>query len=45
MIKIIVFIAFINAFMLLISVEIISEVKDFKKSFMMNLKYYVAIIK
>ena len=44
-IKIIVFIAFINAFMLLIFIKIINEVKNFKKSFAINLKYYVTIIK
>ena len=45
MARIIVFIAFVNAFMLLVSVEITDEVKDFEKSFMINLKCCVAVIK
>ena len=45
MIKIIIFIVFINVFMLLISVEIINEIKDFKKSLMINLKCCVTVIK
>ena len=45
MIKIIVFIAFINVFMLLIFIKIINEIKNFKKKFIINLKYYVIIIK
>ena len=45
MTKIIVFIAFINAFMLLIFVKIIDEVKDFEKSFTMNSKCCVAVTK
>ena len=45
MIKIIVFIAFINVFMLLISVEIINEIKNFEKSFIINLKHCITIIK
>ena len=43
--RIIVSIVFINVFMLLISIKIINEIKDFKKSFMMNLKYYIVVIK
>ena len=45
MIKIIIFIAFINIFMLLIFIKIINEIKNFKKSFAMNLKYYITVIK
>ena len=45
MTRIIIFIAFISAFMLLIFIEITDEIKDFKKSFTINLKYYVTIIK
>ena len=45
MIKIIVFITFINVFMSLIFIKIINEIKSFQKSFIMNLKYYIIIIK
>ena len=45
MIKIIIFIAFINVFMLLIFVKIINEIKNFKKSLIMNLKCYITVIK
>ena len=45
MIKIIIFIAFINVFILLIFIKIINEIKDFKKNFIINLKYYIIIIK
>ena len=45
MTKIIVFIVFISVFMLLISVEIINEIKDFKKNFVINLKHCVTVIK
>ena len=45
MIKIIIFIAFINAFMLLIFIKIINEIKNLKKSFIINLKHYIIIIK
>ena len=44
-IKIIIFIAFINVFMLLIFIKIINEVKDFKKSLTMSLKHCVTVIK
>ena len=43
--KIIIFIIFINVFMLLIFIKIINEIKNFKKSFIMSLKHYIAIIK
>ena len=45
MIKIIVFITFVNVFMLLIFIKIINEIKNFKKNFVINLKCYVTIIK
>ena len=45
MIKIIIFIIFINVFMSLIFIEIINEIKDFKKSFVINLKYCITVIK
>ena len=45
MIKIIIFIAFINAFMLLVFIEIINEIKNFKKSLMIDLKHCITIIK
>ena len=45
MIKIIIFIAFINAFILLIFIKIINEIKNFNTSFTMNLKYYITVIK
>ena len=45
MIKIIIFIIFINVFMLLIFIKIINEIKNFKKSFTMNLKCYITVIK
>ena len=45
MIKIIIFIIFINVFMLLISVKITNEIKDFEKSLMINLKCCVTVIK
>ena len=45
MIKIIIFIAFINVFMLLIFIKIIDKVKNFKQSFTINLKHCVIIIK
>ena len=45
MIKIIIFIVFINIFMSLIFIKIINEVKNFKKSFVINLKYYIVVIK
>ena len=44
-IKIIVFIVFINVFMSLISIKIINEIKNFEKSFTINLKHCVIIIK
>ena len=45
MIKTIIFIAFINVFMLLIFIKIINEIKNFKKSFIINLKCYIIITK
>ena len=43
--KIIIFIAFINVFMLLIFIKIINKIKNFKKSFTINLKHYITVIK
>ena len=45
MTRIIIFIAFINVFMLLIFIKIINEIKNFKKNFIMSLKCCVIIIK
>ena len=45
MTRIIVFIAFINVFILLIFIKIISEIKNFKKSLIMSLKHCVTVIK
>ena len=45
MIKIIIFINFINVFMLLISIKIIDKIKNFKKKFTINLKYCISVIK
>ena len=45
MTKIIIFIAFINIFMLLIFIKIINEIKNFKKNFVINLKCYITVIK
>ena len=44
-IKIIIFIIFINAFISLIFIKIINKIKNFKKSFTVNLKYYITVIK
>ena len=45
MIKIIVFIVFINVFMSLIFIKIINKIKDFKKSFAISLKHCITVIK
>ena len=44
-IKIIIFIIFINVFISLISIKIINEIKNFKKNFIINLKYYITVTK
>ena len=45
MTRIITFIVFINVFMLLIFIEIIDEIKNFKKSLTVSLKCYITVIK
>ena len=45
MTRIIIFIAFVNVFMLLIFIKIINEIKDFEKSFVISLKCCVIVIK
>ena len=45
MIRIIIFIIFINVFILLIFIKITNEIKNFKKSFIINLKHCVIVIK
>ena len=45
MTRIIIFIVFINVFMLLIFIKIINKIKNFKKSFTINSKCCVTIIK
>ena len=45
MARIIVFIAFINVFMLLIFIKITNEIKNFEKNLIMSLKCCVIVIK